>query len=139
MDARPEPVASAKTEEWVPLYDYSKVRAAFKYHPEVVVAVDQPAAIATQVPPPVEDNRKFSIFSLVFSLLTLIACGGSVVTLPLSIPALILSIMALRIRGDEQMTAVWISVALNATAFFGIVSLLAVVVTPTLVVIYARS
>lgn len=136
MAARPEPVASGHAEEWAPLYDYSKVRAAFKYHPEIVVAVELPTAATTQVPPPVEDNRRFSIFSLVFSLFTLIACGASVVTLPISIASLILSIVALRIRGFGQMNAACVSVALNATVVFGVISLMAVVVTPILVVFY---
>ena len=55
----------------------------------------QPTAIPSPVSSRREDHSRTAACALVFSLCTLIVCGGSVICLCLSIPALILSIKAL--------------------------------------------
>ena len=101
-----------------PAYGYKPDQPAYGYQPQlanttVVVAAQPVTATTTRVSPPEENHAGVAICALVFSLFTLITCGGSVICLTLSLPALILSIVALSSRGRSQKNNAGISIGLN--------------------------
>ena len=104
------------------------------YQPQVdntTVVVAQPVTTTTtRVSPPEEDQSGVAVCAFVFSLLTLITCGASVICLTLSLPALILSIVALNSRGRSQKSNATISIGLNAAVVVCTVVLLVGLVTP---------
>ena len=54
-----------------------------------------------------------AVSALVFSIITLVCCGTSLVCLTCTIPALVLAIVALGARGSAQKTNAGISIGLN--------------------------
>ena len=96
----------------------------------IVVAAQPMTATTTSVSPPGKDHKGIAICALVFSLCTLFACGASLICLSLSIPALILSVVALGTRGKSQKTNAGISIGLNVAVLVCSVVLLVAVVTP---------
>ena len=112
---------------------------AYTYEPQVtnttlVVAAQPMTATTTSVSPPGKKHTGIAICALVFSLCTLFACGWSVICLSLSIPALILSVVALGDRGKPQKTNAGISIGLNVAVLVCCVVLLVAVVTSVAVV-----
>ena len=59
---------------------------------------------ATYQSPPEEDHSGMALSALVFSIVTFVYCGTSLVCLTCTIPALVLAIMALGARGSAQKT-----------------------------------
>ena len=95
----------------------------------------QPTAIPSPVSSRREDHSRTAACALVFSLCTLIVCGGSVICLCLSIPAFILSIKALtsmRRVTEEQRRGQYLHQHLCRCVHRGTVVLVAVV-TPVAV------
>ena len=90
----------------------------------------QPTAIPSPVSSRREDHSRTAACALVFSLCTLIVCGGSVICLCLSIPALILSIKAITTRGEEQKNSAGASICINIFVVVCTVVVLVAVVTP---------
>ena len=137
-----------------PAYNSEADQLAYNFHPKpststVVVAARAPASVpvatqpttsatTTRVSPPMEDHSGVAICALVFSIITLITCGASVICLFFSIPALILSIAALRIR-EWQKNKAGISIILNVAVVVCTVVLLVAVVTPVTVTAGAAS
>ena len=72
-------------------------------------AVLPTTATTTHMSPPEENHFGIAICALVFSLFTLFTCGAYLI----SIPALILSIIALNSRGRSQKNKAGISIGLN--------------------------
>ena len=99
----------------------------------VVAAQPVTATTTTRVYPPEENHYGVAVCALVFSILTLMACGASVICLSFSIPALILSIIALNTRGRSQKSNAGISIGLNVAVVVCTVVLLVAVVTPAAV------
>ena len=118
-----------------PAYVYKPDQPAYGYQPQlanttVVVAAQPTTATTIPVSPPEENHSGVAICALVFSLFTLITCGGSVICLTLSLPALILSIVALSSRGRSQKNNAGISIGLNVAVVVCTVVLLVAVITP---------
>ena len=138
-----------------PAYNSEADQLSYNFHPKpststVVVAARAPASVpvatqpttsatSTRVSPPMEDHSGMAVCALVFSIITLITCGASVICLFFSIPALILSIAALRIRGEWQKSHACISIGLNVAVVVCTVVLLVAVVTPVTVTAGAAS
>ena len=106
----------------------------YGYQPQLanttaVVAAQPVTAITTRVSPPEENPSGVAICALLFSLVTLITCGASVICLSLSIPALILSIVALNTRGRSQKRNASISFGLNVAVVVCTVLFLVAVAT----------
>ena len=123
-----------------PAYDYKVDQPAYNYplhvtNPSVVVAAQPTAATATttHLSPPEKDYSGIAICALVFSLCTMITCGMSLICLSLSIPALVLSIVAMGTRGSSQRNNAGISIVLNVIAVICTVVILIAVVTPVAV------
>ena len=92
-----------------------------------VVVASQPSAVTTTYqPPPEEDHSGMAVCALVFSIITLIFCGTSLVCLTCTIPALILAVVALGARGSAQKSNAGISIALNAVVVVSTVLFLVV-------------
>ena len=99
----------------------------------VVAAQPVTATPTTRVSPPEENHYGVAVCALVFSILTLMTCGASVICLSFSIPALILSIIALNTRGRSQKSNAGISIGLNVAVVVCTVVVLVAVVTPAAV------
>ena len=110
-----------------PPYDYQAEQLT---NTTAVVEI-QPKAAATCTPfsPPEKDYSKIAICAFLFSLCTLITCGVSLICLSLSIPALILSIVAMGTKGSAKKNSAGVSIGLNVAVVICSV-LLVVVVTP---------
>ena len=78
----------------------------------VVTAQPTPVATAYQAPP-AADYSGMAMCALVCSIFTLLFCGLSLVSLTLSIPALLLAIVALGSTGSSQRNNARASIALN--------------------------
>ena len=120
-----------------PAYVYQPDQPAYNYQPQlanatVVVAAQPVTATTTSVSPPEENHSGIAICALVFSLCTLFTCGASVICLSLSIPALILAIVALGTRGRSQKNNAGISIGLDVAVVVCTMFLL-LVVTPVAV------
>ena len=118
-----------------PAYIYKPDQPAYGYQPQlanttVVVAAQPVTATTTRVSLPEENHSGVAVCALVFSLFTLITCGGFVICLTLSLPALILSIVALSSRGRSQKSNAGISIGLNVAVVVCTVVLIVAVVTP---------
>ena len=135
-----------------PAYNSKADQLAYNFQPQptntsaVVVAAQEPVAarptmwaISNHVSPPERDQSGAAVCALVFSIITLITCGATLICLSLSIPALILSIKALGMRGNLQNRKVCISIVLNVAVVVCTVVLLVVVVTPATVTTGAAS
>ena len=115
-------------------YVYKPDQPAYNHQPQLanatIVVAGQPVTTTTTgVYPPKENSTGIVICALVFSLCTLFTCGASVICLSLSIPALILAIVALGTRGNSQKTNAGISIGLNVAVVVCTMFLLLVVVT----------
>ena len=74
----------------------------------------QPTAVSTTRIPPLRGKpRRLALSALVLSVITLLCCGPSLVSLYLSIPALILAVAALTTTGPAQMKNAALSISLN--------------------------
>ena len=129
-----------------PAYDYKVDQPAYNYplqvtNPSVVVAAQPTAATATtaRLSPPEKDYSGIAICALLFSMCTMIVCGMSLICLFLSIPALILSVVAMGTRGSSQRNNAGISIVLNVIAVICTVVLLVAVVTPVAVTFSPRT
>lgn len=116
--AEPPPSYPALAQGPPPAYNSKADQIAYNFKPQsgstaVVVAAHPTTVTATVVSQPSEDYSRKAVCSLVFSICTLITCGVSLVGLPFSIPALILSIVALRTKGASQNGHAQLSIALN--------------------------
>ena len=132
------PPAYPTTQEPPPAYVYKPDQPAYNYQPQlanatVVVAAQPVTATTTRVSPPEENHSGIAICALVFSLCTLFTCGSLIICLSLSIPALILAIVALATRGNSQKSNAGISIGLNVAVVVCSVVLLVAVVTPAAV------
>ena len=121
------------------VYNPDQPLPAYTYEPQfidttVVVSAQPVTATNTSVSPPEENHSGIAICALVFSLCTLFTFGAFLICLALSIPALILSVVALRARGKPQKTNAGISIGLNVAVLVCTVVLLVAVVTPAAVV-----
>ena len=121
-----------------PAYVYQPDQPAYNYQPQLanatfVVAAQPMTTTTSGVSPPEENHSGIAICALVFSLCTLITCGASVICLSLSIPALILAIVALGTRGNSQKSNAGVSIGLNVAVVVCTVILLVAVVTPAAV------
>ena len=101
-----------------PAHGYKPDQPAYGYEPQLanttaVVAAQPVTATTTPVSPPEEDHSIVAVCALVFSVVTLMTCGVFVICLALSIPALILSIVAVCSRGQSQKKKAGISIGLN--------------------------
>ena len=79
-----------------------------------VVVAAQPTTATTTYAPKTDGNEILATSALVFSIITILCCGTSVVCLACIIPALILAIKARGSTGSEQQKNAAISIALNA-------------------------
>ena len=94
-----------------------------------VVVAGQPSAVtATYQPPPEEDHSGMAVCALVFSIITLIFCGTSLVCLTCTIPALILAVVALGARGSAQKSNAGVSIGLNVAVVVCTVLFFAIVI-----------
>ena len=121
-----------------PAYVYKPDQTAYGYQPQladttVVVAAQPVTATTTRVSPPEENHSGVAICALVFSIFTLITCGASLICLSFSIPALVLSIIALNTRGRSQKSNAGISIGLNVAVVVCTTVLLVAVITPAAV------
>ena len=126
-----------------PPVDYGTIdkpdQPAYNYQPQsgnaTVVVAAQPVTTTTAgVSPPEENHSGIAICALMFSLCTLFTCGALIICLSLSIPALILAIVALGTRGNSQKSNAGISIGLNAAVVVCSVVLLVAVVIPVAVI-----
>ena len=118
-----------------PAYDYNEEQLAYNYSPPlanttVVVAAQPAPATTTRLSPPVKDHTGIALCAFMFSVCTLVVCGPSLICLPLSIPALILSLLALGVKGSAQKNNAGVSIALNVAVVVFTVVLVVAVVTP---------
>ena len=118
-----------------PAYVYKPDQPAYGYQPQlakatIVVDVQPMKATTTRVSPPRENHSRMAVCSLVFSICTLLTCGAFFICLLFSIPALILSITALRTRGRSQRYNAGFSIVLNIAVIVWTVVLVISVVTP---------
>ena len=118
-----------------PAYVYKPDQTAYSYQPQlakatIVVDVQPMKATTTLVSPPRENHSRMAVCSLVFSICTLLTCGAFFICLLFSIPALILSITALRTRGRSQRYNAGFSIVLNIAVIVWTVVLVISVVTP---------
>ena len=135
------PAYATHKQEPPPAYDSEADQFAYNFQPQpaansatiVHVVESLPTAIASPVSSRREDHSRTAACALVFSLCTLIVCGGSVICLCLSIPALILSIKALTCRGREQKNSARTSICINVIVVVCTVVVLVAVVTPVAV------
>ena len=97
-----------------------------------VVVSAQPTPVATTFWQE-QEYSEMAACAFVFSLITLICCGASLLCLTCSVPALILAIMAMGTTGSSQKNNAIISIALNVGAVVGTVLVL-VILIPTVVV-----
>ena len=122
---------------------YKQDQPAYNYQPQlanttVVVAAQPMTATTTRVSPPGEDHSGMAVCALVLSLCTLSLCGASVICLAFSIPALILSVVALWTRGKSQKNNACVSIGLNVAVVVCTVVLIVAVVTPVTVTAGSR-
>ena len=120
-----------------PAYVYKPDQTAYSYQLQpqlakatIVVDVQPMKATTTRVSPPRENHSRMAVCSLVFSICTLLTCGAFFICLLFSIPALILSITALRTRGRSQRYNAGFSIVLNIAVIVWTVVLVISVVTP---------
>ena len=135
----PQPQTDPTTLGAPPAYVYQPDQPAYNYQPQlanatVVVAAQPATTTTTSVSPPEENHSGIAICALVFSLCTLFTCGASVICLSLSIPALILAIVALGTRGNSQKTNAGISIGLNVGVVVCSVFVIVAVATPAAVI-----
>ena len=135
----PQPQTDPTTQGPPPAYVYQPDQPAYNYQPQlanatVVVAAQPVTATTTSVSPPEENHSGIAICALVFSLCTLFTCGASVICLSLSIPALILAIVALGTRGNSQKSNAGISIGLNVAVVVCSVFVIVAVATPAAVI-----
>ena len=104
-----------------------------------VVVTGQPASVTgTYQSPPEEDHSGMAVCAVVFSIITLVCCGTSLVCLTCTVPALVLAIMALGARGSAQKTNAGISIGLNMVVVVCTVVFL-VIFIPSYVVTASRT
>ena len=131
-------------------YDFQPQPAANATAVDVHMVAAQPRGLPAAIGGPVSSRQQnlnhpseLAICAFAFSLCTLIVCGGSLICLCLSIPALILSVMALKTRGNSQEKKAGFSICLNVAAVVCsvvlTVVLLVAVVTPVAVTANTRS
>ena len=118
-----------------PAYVYKQDQPAYNYQPQlanttVVVAAQPMTATTTRVSPPEEDHSGMAVCAVLFSFCTLIVCGAPLICLAFSIPALILSVMALWSRGESQKSHACTSIRLNVAVVVFTVVFLVAVLTP---------
>ena len=135
----PQPQTDPTTQGPPTAYVYQPDQPAYNYQPQltnatVVVAAQPVTATTTSVSPPEENHSRIAISALVFSLCTLFTSGALIICLSLSIPALVLAIVALGTRGNSQKTNAGISIGLNVAVVVCTVVLLVAVVTPVAVI-----
>ena len=117
-----------------PAYDSEAVQLTYNFQPQpgnnttVVVTTQPMTAATTGLSLPEENDLRIAICAFVFSICILIACGASVICLYLSIPAVMLSIAALKNKGGRRSYAKC-SICLNGAVVVCSVFLL-LVVTP---------
>ena len=124
-----------------PAYNNEADQLAYNFQPQpaansatiVHVVESLPTAVPSPVSSRTEDHSRTAVCALVFSLCTLIVCGGSVICLCFSIPALILSIKALTTRGEWQSRIAKASICINVIVVAGTAVVLVAVVTPVAV------
>ena len=87
---------------------------------------------------PEEDYSEMAACTVVFSTITLILCGASIIGLFCSIPAFVLSAIAMGSRGVAQRNCAGISIGLNVIVVICTLLFL-VIFIPTYVVGGARS
>ena len=106
-----------------PAYVYKPDQPAYGYQPQLAntTICDDSAHMS----PPEENHFGIAICALVFSLFTLFTCGAYLI----SIPALILSIIALNSRGRSQKNKAGISIGLNVAVVVCTVVFLVVAIT----------
>ena len=135
------PAYATHKQEPPPAYNSEADQLAYNFQPQpaansatiVHVVESQPTAIPSSVSSRTEDHSRTAACALVFSLCTLIICGGSVICLCLSIPALILSIKALTTRGEWQSRRARASICINVIVVVCTAVVLVAVVTPVAV------
>ena len=94
-----------------------------------VVVTGQPAPVTgTFQSPPEEDHSGMALCAVVFSIITLICCGASLLCLTCTIPALVLAFMSLGVRGSAQKTNAGISIGLNVVVVVCTVVFLVIVI-----------
>ena len=119
-----------------PAYVYKPDQPAYGYQPQladktIVVDAQPMKATTTHVVAPARENHsRMAVCSLVFSICTLLTCGAFFLCLLFSIPALILSITALRTRGRSQRYNAVFSIVLNIAVIVWTAVLVISVVTP---------
>ena len=121
-----------------PAHGYKPDQPAYEYEPQLanttaVVAAQPVTATTTPVSPPEEDHSIVAVCALVFSVVTLMTCGVFVICLALSIPALILSIVAVSSRGRSQKSKAGISIGLNVAVVVCTVVLMVVLATASII------
>ena len=134
----PQPQTDPTTQGLPPAYVYQPDQPAYNYQPQLtnatVVVAAQPVTTTTAgVSPPEENHSGIAICALVFSFCTLFTCGAFLICLSLSIPALILAIVALGTRGNSQKSNAGVSIGLNVAVVVLTVVLLVAIVTPAAV------
>ena len=141
-----EPPPAYYSEEDQLAYDFQPQPAANATTVDVHVVAAQPRGLPAAIAGPVSSRRQnlnrpsgLAICAFVFSICTLIVCGGSLICLCLSIPALILSVTAVKTRGNSQDNKAGISIGLNVAAVVCSVVLVVAVVTPVAVTAGTRS
>ena len=135
------PTYATHKQEPPPAYNSEADQLAYNFQPQpatnsatiVHMVESQPTAIPSPVSSRREDHSRTAACALVFSLCTLIVCGGSLICLCFSIPALILSIKALTTRGREQKNRAGASICINVFVVVCTVVVLVAVVTPVAV------
>ena len=99
-----------------------------------VVVTGQPTSVsATCQSPPEEDHSGIAVCAVIFSIITLICCGVSLVCLTCTIPALVLAFMAMGAKGSAQKTNAGISIGLNVVVVACSVLFLVIVIPVSIV------
>ena len=111
---------------------------------EDFVVVAQPTttgASTTRVPPPSDDVSGCAMCAFIFSIIMLVFCSSSLIGLALSLPAFILSIVAVVNTGSTQKKYVGISIGLNVLniAIFACTMLFLAIFIPAYVIGVALS
>lgn len=117
-----------------PSYNYNTDQTGYNYQPQSASASNlpvmaQPAGANTSsVPHPEAGNPGLAVGALVFSVITLLFCGSSIIFLCCAIPGFILAIEAMRTEGSSQTNNARISICLNITTFICFTVILGIVV-----------
>lgn len=82
----------------------------------------------THVPRPKGKQSRLALCALVFSIITMICCGCSLISLAFSVPALIMAVAALTTTGSAQKKNAAVSIALNVGLVICTVVVLVIVV-----------